>query len=482
MSSYQDLLRLANQAKKNKVVAGPSNGSASSSKSNSGFISGNKKLERKKPDPDAIKRLQQRIASEKPKPPPPKKKETEATKNSVKKSSSDATSRKPKTNVAESSAKHSSSSSSSKNRHETEPKVKKRKSENGQIPNSSSKKAKMSSSNNNKKKGAAAMSYHEMLAKAGSKDKTEQNGASTSKKSTSKSKNSESEAKNEDEYLYWGLSDEEYKFFHRLNAKSEKAHQKGIAPKLDSYEKKMAEKIKKKKIEYRAKMKKQSEKQSILEKPNKYVKNKPTKNLPPPTPQQAKVLNPYAKAEISKGKKTKIQDSQSSESSKLPKKNASNLPSKSSSLQNSQLKNGYRAVSNGSRGFDPYAHRRDENPYQQRSRNPYDDLPDSEDEYDSELDDFIDDEDDEVGEAVARKLVRASCKNMFTMKSGETYSSDKWAERERGLSDYALARSMTSSNRQVMQEEVIAARNARNEEKLYNQKYGVDRAVDYGSD
>ena len=71
---------------------------------------------------------------------------------------------------------------------------------------------------------------------------------------------------------------------------------------------------------------------------------------------------------------------------------------------------------------------------------------------------------------------------MFTMKSGETYSSDKWAERERGLSDYALARSMTSSNRQVMQEEVIAARNARNEEKLYNQKYGVDRAVDYGSD
>ena len=71
-----------------------------------------------------------------------------------------------------------------------------------------------------------------------------------------------------------------------------------------------------------------------------------------------------------------------------------------------QLKNGYRAVSNGSRGFDPYAHRRDENPYQQRSRNPYDDLPDSEDEYDSELDDFIDDEDDEVGEAVARKLVR----------------------------------------------------------------------------
>ena len=72
-----------------------------------------------------------------------------------------------------------------------------------------------------------------------------------------------------------------------------------------------------------------------------------------------------------------------------------------------QLKNSYsRAVSNGSRGFDPYAHRRDENPYQQRSRNPYDDLPDSEDEYDSELDDFIDDEDDQVGEAVARKLVR----------------------------------------------------------------------------
>jgi hypothetical protein len=55
MSSYQDLLRLANQAKNKKVVAGPSNGSASSSKSN--FVSGNKKLERKKPDPDVRHRL-----------------------------------------------------------------------------------------------------------------------------------------------------------------------------------------------------------------------------------------------------------------------------------------------------------------------------------------------------------------------------------------------------------------------------------------
>ena len=122
------------------------------------------------------------------------------------------------------------------------------------------------------------MSYHEMLAKAGSKDKNGQNGASTSKKTTSKSKSENHNGeKNEDEYLYWGLTDEEYKFFHSLNAKSEKAHQKGVAPKLDSYEKKMAEKIKKKKTEYRAKMKKQSEKQSLLEKANKYVKNKPTK-------------------------------------------------------------------------------------------------------------------------------------------------------------------------------------------------------------
>ena len=68
------------------------------------------------------------------------------------------------------------------------------------------------------------------------------------------------------------------------------------------------------------------------------------------------------------------------------------------------------------------------------------------------------------------------------MKSGETYSSDKWAERERGLSDHALRKQMTSSNRQLMEEERIAARRAKDEEKLYNQKYGVDRAVDYGSD
>lgn len=484
MSSYTELLKLANQAKK-RVHPGPSNGSASSSKS---FISGNKKLERKKPDPDAIKRLQQRIASEKPKPPPPRK-ESETPKNPVKKSSSEIKSKKPKTNVVDSSKKHAkSSSSSSKSRHETEP-VKKRKSENGP-PSSTSKKAKLSSSqssSNNNKKKAATMSYQEMLAKAGSKDKTA-NLASTSKSSKSKSDRDQEIVENnsgskEDEYLYWGLTDEEYKFFHSLNAKAAKAHNKGVQPKLDSYEKKMQERIKKKKNEYKAKMKKQAEKQSLLEKANKYMKNKPSKNLPPPKPQPAKILNPYAKQEISKGKKSKIQESQSSESPKLPKKNSSTLPNKSSSLQNSKLKNGHsRAVSNGSRGFDPYAHRRDENSYQQRSRNPYDDLPDSEDEYDSELDDFIDDEDDEVGEAVARKLVRASCKNMFTMKSGETYSSDKWAERERGLSDYALAKSMTSSNRQLMEEERIAARNARNEEKLYNQKYGVDRAVDYGSD
>ena len=125
------------------------------------------------------------------------------------------------------------------------------------------------------------MSYHDMLAKAASKDKTG-NIASTSKSSKSKSDRESSVENNgsnnkEDEYLYWGLTDEEYKFYHSLNAKADRAARKGVQPKLDSYEKKMQEKIKKKKMEYKAKMKKQAEKQSLLEKANKYMKNKPSK-------------------------------------------------------------------------------------------------------------------------------------------------------------------------------------------------------------
>lgn len=152
--------------------------------------------------------------------------------------------------------------------------MKKRKSENGYQSSSSSKKAKLSShsSNNNKKK--PALSYHEMLAKAGSKDKTE---ASTSKSVKIKHKEQAEESNSkDDEYLHWGLTDEEYKYYHNLNEKAARAHIKGALPKLDSYEKKMQERIKKKKSDYKAKLMKQAEKQSLLEKANKYKPNKPS--------------------------------------------------------------------------------------------------------------------------------------------------------------------------------------------------------------
>lgn len=306
------------------------------------------------------------------------------------------------------------------------------------------------------------LNYYDQLALAANKTKAKK--SSEPAPSVQKDKSPLNKDKKQDKYLEWGLTDEEVKWYHKLNDKANRCADRGKEVKFDSYETKIKNRIDKKRKAYKNKLKLQNHK---LEDQKKMRPS--TNNYKPSTqseaPQKPKPLNPYAKAELYKGKKTKP-----SEPTKLPANCVVSVQSSTPTITTSAPQ--YR----GGRKQHPGPSR------QEPPRNSYMDGFESEDEYDSEFDDFIDNGDEDVDHEIVSKLLRKTCKGIFTMKDGKAYNTGEWARRETGLSDYALERSMTSSNRQILVEEKVAAARARREERDHNLKHGYDRANNYESD